>query len=176
MGALPLALPGLIPAGFEIAWGKTLMLWGTGLAAAGQLQAGRAAESEAQSRQNIANYNAAVMEQEAKARETKSLFEQQQQAKRARRVKGTLTARIAKAGGLGSPVAADLAAEQAAELELENLLIGYTGQVGAQQALSQAQLDKVQGRLFAQKGVTKRRASEIGAGATLLTGFGTTFA
>ena len=175
MGALPLALPGLIPAGFKIAWGPTLASWGAGISAAGQLQAGRAAEAEAQSRQNIANYNAAVMAQEAKARETKSLFEQQQQAKRAIRAKGALTARIAKAGGLGSPVAADLAAEQAAELELENLLIGFEGQVGAQRALSQAELDRLQGRVSRQKGRTLKQASRIGAGATLLTGFGTAF-
>lgn len=174
-GPLALALPWAIPAGSAIAWGPTLALWGTGIAAAGLLQAGREAEAETQSAQNIANYNAAVMEQEAKARKQKSLYEQQQQAKRATRVKSTLKARIAKAGGLGSPVAADLAAEQAAELELENLLIGYEGEIGAERALSQAKLDRLQGRLYAQKGRAAKKAGYIGAGATLLTGFGTAF-
>lgn len=150
-----------------------LLIGGTVVSALGQLQAGAAAEAEMQSAQNIANFNAAVMDREAEARRQKATFEQQQQAKRAARVKSALTAGIAAAGGLGSPVAADLAAEQAAELELENLLIGYEGEVGAQQALSQAELDRLQGRLFRQKGKTLRQASYFRAGSTLLTGFGT---
>ncbi len=151
----------------------TMLIIGTSVMAAGQLQAGAAAESEAISAQNIQNYNAAVQEQQAEALRTKATFEQQQQAKRAARVKSALTARIAKAGGLGSPVAGDLAAEQAAELELENLLIGYEGQVGAQRALSQAELDRLQGRLSRQKGKAARQASFFKAGGTLLQGFGT---
>jgi len=148
---------------------------GTTIAAAGQLQAGQIAQAEAQSAQNIANYNAAVMEQEARAIRQKATFEQKRQAEEATRIKSALTARLGAAGGLGSPVAADLAAEQAAEMELENLLIGYEGEVGARRALSQAEMDKLSGRMAKRRGEAARRASYVKAGTTLLTGFGTIF-
>lgn len=141
----------------------------------GVLQQGRAAEAEAQSAQNIANYNAAVQEREAKALRAKAGFEQRRQAKRGERVKGSLIAALGAAGGLGSPVVADLAAEQAAELELENILIGYEGEIGAERALSQAQLDRLQGKIYKQRGKTLKQASYFGAGTTLLKGFGEAF-
>lgn len=147
----------------------------TALSAAGQIQAGRVAEAQSKSAQNIANYNAAVQEREALALKQKAAFESKRQAKRAARVKSRLRAALGAAGGLGSPVAADLAAEQAAELELENLLIGYEGEIGAQRALSQAELDRLQGKLYRQKGKAARQASYFRAGSTLLQGFGTAY-
>lgn len=127
------------------------------------------------SAQNIAEYNAAVAEQEARAVREKAAFGQKRQAKRAVEIRSALTAKVATVGGLGSPVAADLAAEQAAELELENLLIGFEGEVGAQRALSQAELDRLQGRLARQKSKAAARAANIQfgtqVGTTLLTGF-----
>ena len=144
-------------------------------AAAGQIQAGRVAAAQGRSAQNIAEYNAAVQEQEAKALRAKATFEQIRQAERAERIKGTLTARLAKEGGLGSPVAEDLAAEQAAELDLENLLIGFEGEVGARRALSQAEIDRLSGKVAKQRGKARRQASFLKAGGTLLTGFGEAF-
>ena len=152
-----------------------LIVAGTTISAAGAIQAGRVAEAEGKSRQNIAEYNALVREREAEALRQKAGFESKRQAKRAARVKGALTAALGAAGGLGSPVAADLAAEQAAELELENLLIGYEGEVGAQRALSRAELDRLQGKLYRQKGKAARQASYFRAGSTLLQGFGTAY-
>ena len=150
----------------------TLIAIGTGVMAAGQIQQGRVAEAEAKSAQNIANYNAAVQAREAEAIRQQVGFESKRQAKRAARVKSTLTAELGAAGGLGSPVAADLVAEQAAELELENLLIGYEGEIGAQRALSKAELDRLQGKLYRRRGKAAREASYYRAAGTLLTGFG----
>lgn len=152
-----------------------LIAGGVGLAVAGKVQEGRVARAEGKSAQNIANFNAAVQEREAEAERQKARFEQTRQAKRGVRVKSAQRAAIATAGGLGSPVAADLAAEQAAELELENLLIGFEGEVLAKRAESQAELDRLQGRLFKKRGKNIERAKQIGAGTTLLTGFGSTF-
>lgn len=153
----------------------TMLIVGAGVKAAGALQKGRAAEAQAESARNIAEYNAAVQEREAQAIRQKGAFEQKQQAKRGARIKSALTARIAAAGGLGAPVAADLAAEQAAELELENLLIGYEAEVGARRALSQAELDRLSGRVARQRGKVAKRAARFEAGTTLLTGFGEAF-
>ena len=150
----------------------TLLLIGTGVAAAGAIQSGREAEAQGRSAQNIAEYNAAVQEREALALKQKAGFESKRQAERGARIKSALTVKIAAAGGLGSPVAVDLAAEQAAELELENLLIGYEGEIGAQRALSKAELDRLQGKLYRQKGRAAQKASYFRAGSTLLQGFG----
>jgi hypothetical protein len=150
----------------------TLLVIGTGVMAAGQIQAGREAAAQGKSAQNIANYNAAVQAREAEALRQQAGFESKRQAKRAARVKSTLTAELGATGGLGSPVAADLAAEQAAELELENLMIGYAGEIGAERALAKAELDRLQGKLYRQKGKAAQKASYFRAGSTLLTGFG----
>jgi hypothetical protein len=191
------ATTGLFGAGGQFAAAQAiptiLAIGGTGLAAAGQIRAGReeaaaakfagrVAETEAISAQNIANYNAAVQRREAEAIKQRTRFGQKRQAEKAKRVKSALVSKIASAGGLGSPVAADLAAEQAAELELENLLIGYEGAVAESRALSQADLDELSGRLARGRGRTARetygiraktvrRAAYRGAGTTLLTGF-----
>lgn len=145
---------------------------------------GAAAERAAgESAQNIANYNAAVAEQEAKAERIRAGFAQKRQAKKAAAIKSALEAKLGQAGGLGSPVAADLAAEQAAELELENLLIGYEGETAARRAENQATLDRLRGKLAKQKGKAAGRAANIrfatqiatmpygSEGKTLLTGF-----
>ena len=153
----------------------TLLVIGTGVMAAGQIQQGRVAEAEGRSRQNIAEYNAAVQAREAEAIKQQAGFESKRQAKRAARVKSALTAELGAAGGLGSPVAADLAAEQAAELELENLLIGFGGEVEAGRAETQAELDRLQGKLYRRRGKAARKASYFRAGGTLLTGFGTAY-
>ena len=132
-----------------------------------QLSGAAGLKAEGESAQNIANYNAEVAEQEAAAVRMKAKFEQIRQAKRAERIKGALTADIAKAGGLGSPVAADLSAEQAAELELENLLIGYEGEVGAKRAESQAILDRLQGKLAKERGRSAASQANIQFGLQL---------
>lgn len=167
------ATAGLFGVGGKLALAQTLTTVGTGVAAAGQVAAGRAAEVEAESARNIANYNAAVMEQEAKAVRQKATFEQQRQAKRAARIRSTMQARIGVTGAVptrGAPLLAT--AEQEAELELENLLIGYEGEIGARRAISAAEQERLKGRLAVQRGEAAKRAGYFRAGTTLLTGFG----
>ncbi len=117
--------------------------------------------AEGKSAQNIANFNAAVALQEAKAQRAKAGFAQKRQAKRGVQIKSALIAKLGAAGGIGSAVAADLAAEQAAELELENLLIGFEGEILAGRAESQAELDILQGKIAKRRGKTAARAANI---------------
>lgn len=152
---------------------QILAVLGIAAAVGGKIQAGRVASAEGKSAENIAKYNAQVQEREAQAARQKARFEQLRQAKRAEGIKGATTARLAAAGGLGSPVAADIAAEEASELELENLLIGYEGEITAKRAESQAQLDRLQGKLYRKKGQAEAQAQYIKAGTTLLQGFNT---
>ena len=133
------------------------------------LSGASALRAEGKSAQNIANFNAAVAEQTGRAAKTRAGFAQKRQAETAARTQSALTAKIAAAGGLESPVAADILAEQASESELENLLIGFEGEVAAQQAETQAELDKLQGRLSRAKSSAAARAASIGFGTQLAT-------
>lgn len=145
---------------------------GAGVGVAAAVQAGKAAETEAESQRTLALFNARVQERRAEEERTRAKFAQQRQAEEAARAKSALRARIAKAGGLGSPVAEDLAAEEAEESDLENLLIGFEGEARARLALSQADIDRFNAKLARQRGKTAVRASRIQAGASLLQGFG----
>ena len=116
------------------------------------------------SEQRIAEFNAQVAEQEAKAALLRSGFDQEQQAKEAEKIKSRVQANIGAAGGTGSPVAVDITKEQASELELENLLIGFEGEVAARRAGTQADLDRLQGSLALQKSKSAARRANIGFG------------
>lgn len=144
---------------------------GLGLQAYGQYQQGRVAEAEGKSAQNLANYNAAVEERRSKEIESKTKLDLGRQAEEARRVKSSMKASVAKAGGIGSPVFDELSADQANELELDNLLIGYEGRKAAAQARSQAAFDVMQGKISREKGRNLRNAAYMKSGTTLLTGF-----
>ncbi len=133
------------------------------------LSGASALRAEGKSAQNIANFNAAVARQTGVAAKAKAKFGQKRQAESAARTKSALIAKIAVGGGLDSPVTADIIAEQAAELELENLLIGFEGEVAAQQAESQAQLDLLQGRLSKAKGKAAARSANVQFGIQLAT-------
>ncbi|KKL91424.1 hypothetical protein LCGC14_1894850 [marine sediment metagenome] len=143
------------------------------------LSGAKGIRAEGKSAQNIANFNAEVSRQQAEAERIAAGFEQERQSKAAEKAKSRLRAQLGAAGGTGSPVAFDLTAEQAAELELENLLIGFEGEVRAGRAETQAQLDTLQGQLAKQRSKNLARAANIGfgtqvvsLGAPFLTGFG----
>lgn len=133
------------------------------------LSGAKGLRAEGKSAQNIATFNAAVAEQQATAARARAKFAQKRQVKRGEEIKSAQLAKIGAAGGVGSLVAADLAAEQAAELELETILIGFEGEVEARRAESQAELDRLSGRLAKQRGKAAARAASIGFGTQLAT-------
>lgn len=154
-----------------------LLLGGIGLQTASMIQAGRAAEAQAEGEEAMAEYNARVAEQQAKATELKTKFDQRRAAERAQRILGTLRAGLGGAGAIseeGAPLA--LITEQAEELALENALIGYEGQVRAGQFRSQAGLYGMEAQLAGSRAKAAMPAAYLGAGGTLLTGFGTMMA
>lgn len=136
-----------------------LMVGGIGLSAFGQVQAGRQAEA-------TANYNAQLQERQAQANEQRASIASGRQASEAARKMSSLRASMGAAGvkeTSGTPLA--ILGEQARESSLENLTIGYEGQIGAEQKRQEAAMTRTQGR-------SRRTAANIGAGSTLLTGFG----
>jgi len=137
-----------------------------------RLSGAEAARAEAQSAQNIANFNAAVAEQQAKAERIRAGFAAKRQAKRGEQIKSKLRAALGKTGAridVGTALAVE--EEQAAELELENLLIGFEGEVLARRAMTQAELDRLSGRLAIERGRNLAAQRNVQFAATLLTGF-----
>jgi len=151
-----------------------LLLAGAGLSAAGTIQQGRVAKAQAKGEQAMAEYNAKVSEQSAKAVEMKTAFDQQRQAKFSQRVLGTLRARLGGSGAAtyeGAPVEA--VSEQASELSLENALIGYEGQIEAGRFRSQGTLYGMEGKIAGMRAKNAMTGAYLSAGGTLLTGLGT---
>lgn len=132
-----------------------------------ELSGAKGLRAEGKSAQNIANFNAEVAEQKAKAELLRSEFDQQQQAREAEVIKSRVQANIGEAGGLGSPVAIDIEFEQAEQLELENLLIGFEGEVKSQRLKSEATLQRLQGELDRQAGKNAARRANVGFGVQL---------
>jgi hypothetical protein len=146
---------------------------GMGMGAMGQAAAGQAASAQAKGQQAMANYNAAVAQQQARATEQATLYKQQKAADAAARQQGAMRASLGASGAVpteGTPLL--LQSKQAAESQLDNLMIGYQGQVAAAQQRSQAGLDTMQAGIYGQQASAASQAGMIGAGSTLLTGFG----
>jgi hypothetical protein len=178
----PLALPLMIA-------GVGLQAMGIIGAARGEAAAGAAAAAEqqaaaaqAQSQQAIANYNAQVKENEARAIEQRTAYEQQKQAEEAERRMSTLQAGLGEAGAVttaGTPLL--IQAKQASEFELSNLMLGYEGRTEAAAAKSEAELQRYYGKMggwqagvYQQRAKYEKAAGRMRAGTTLLTGFGQT--
>ncbi len=143
------------------------------------LSGAKGLRAQGANQQRIEEFNAQVSESQARGEEARAAFNQQQQAKEAERIKSRIQANIGAAGGTGSPVAVDITAEQARELELENLLIGFEGEVKSQRLKQSATLSRLQGQLAKAGGKTAARRANIGfglqlasVGSSFLTGFG----
>lgn len=145
-----------------------------GLQATGQIQQGRAARKAGSDAFKMGLFNQQVQEREAQAIEQKAKFDQLQQEKEARRIRGSLRTQLAASGAeLGVGATAALESEQLAKLELENMLIGFEGRKGAARARRQGEMDVIAGRQAKRRGKAAERASRIKAGTTLLTAFAT---
>jgi hypothetical protein len=140
-----------------------LMLAGVGMQAYGQYQAGQEAAA-------TAKYNQQVKEREAQAAEQRAMVESRKQAQAAARKMSEIRAGLGASGAIttaGAPLS--IVGEQALQSELENLEIGYEG-------LQEGTKLRAEGEMIRREGRAARSAARIGAGATLLTGFGTAFA
>jgi hypothetical protein len=144
--------------------------------AGGQIYSGMQANAQGKSAQNMAEYNAAMQEREAKQVERKTAMEQRLQAESADRAMSTTRAGLGMSGAVsteGSPLL--IQAKQASESELENLMIGYEGREQATSLREGAALSRMEGKIARKKGKSSMYSSFIGAGSSLLTGFGTAY-
>jgi hypothetical protein len=108
-------------------------------AAAGPVFSGIAQNAQQRGEMKMDQYNARVMEQQAKATELKTQFQQQRDAQASKRVMSSMEARAGASGAIstsGAPLLAQ--AQQASELSLQNQMIGYEGMIEAARARTQA--------------------------------------
>jgi hypothetical protein len=149
------------------------LIGGAVLGAGGQVYSGMAANAEGKSAQNMANYNASLSEREAKMTEQKTAIQQKQQMEDAERRKSTMIANMGASGVVGtSGTPLLIQAQQAEQDELQNLMIGFSGAEEARALRSGATLQRLEGKQARAKGKAERTGAFIGAGGTLLSGFG----
>jgi isopentenyl diphosphate isomerase/L-lactate dehydrogenase-like FMN-dependent dehydrogenase len=144
--------------------------------AGGQIYSGMAADAEGKSAENMGKYNAALGEREAKAIEARTTVKQRLQAEEADRRMGTLRANLGASGAVttvGSPLM--IQSTQAIQDEYDNLMNGYAGREEATAARAGAALELMKGKIARKAGKNKKYASYIGAGSSLLLGFGMAF-
>lgn len=146
---------------------------GSIITASAQLQAGREAEAQGYSQQNIQNYNAATLINNALSEKGAALFNQQHQAEQGARQVGTIRASAGVSGArMDSNAIVAAVAEQSQNNELDNLLMGYESLVKQRQMQTQAEQAKRYGASLAAAGVSAKKASYWQATATVLQGFG----
>ncbi len=132
----------------------------TGTASAGISVHG--AREQGKSAKEAAEFKATQARKKAKAIRAKGRFEQKRQAEQAERVKGAQRVAGAATGGRGQAVTLALA-EQALELERDNVLIGFSATKTANEL-------EVQGDLESFAGSQSLYASRIKATGSLLQG------
>lgn len=150
-----------------------LLIAGTGIAVAGQIQAGKAAEAQAKSEQDILNFNAEQKIKEAEAEREAARVAAKKFEERGRRLLGTQRVALAKGGVLstvGTP--ALLLEETAQELEAERIDILTEGFARAQFRVSEAVGLRFQGVSARARGKALKRGAQLAATGTLLTGLG----
>jgi len=143
---------------------------GTGIAAYGQYQSGKQAQSQAKAQAAWHSYNAKVAQREKESQDAANLFASKQQKKKAEALLSRQRALIGASGVEmeGSPllVAEDTAAELA--MEAENLRL--TGQRKSQAYASQSILDISKASAAKSAAAGYGKAAVIGAGSSILQG------
>lgn len=147
------------------------------LQAFSQVRAGQAQAAQLKAKQRMTLYNAKIAEADAAAARRKTDFEQTRAALEAEQIAGRLRVRQGASGArtdVGSPLL--IRAQQWAESELDNFLIGLEGRTRVSRFESEAALERVQADVYGQSARNARRAGYLGAGTTILGGLGSMYA
>lgn len=146
---------------------------GLGLQAFGQIGQGMSASAQAKGQAAVAEYNAKVAEQQAAAQRQATQYRQRKLAEEAKRYGSGMRAAMGASGAVsttGTPLL--IQATQAAEDELDQLMLGYEGEIQARRSESQAGAERLQAGIYKKQAKNARLAGMIGVGTSLLTGFG----
>jgi hypothetical protein len=122
------------------------------------------ADRQSRVEQRLAERNATIADNAAKARLLKARFDSQRASQEGEEIIGGLTTQLAKSGArldTGAPIA--LLAEQAGELDLDQTLISAAAHDEASQFTDRATMLRFAGRMARRKGKNLRMASVFAA-------------
>jgi len=139
-----------------------LMVVGTTMSAVSTYQQAKAAS-------DAAKYNAELARQQAETIEKVGELEKEKLERRKRQILGQQRAAYAQAGvrvGSGSPL--EVMADTAAQIELDIAAQEYNTRIGISRARTKAEIQEMYAKQY-------KRAGLLGAGSTLLTGYGQAF-
>lgn len=143
------------------------------VSAVGAIQQGMAAQAQAKSAQDAANYNATIKRQQAASELQQSNAREEQQRRGTRQVLGQQRAALAQAGiGLGGS-ALDIEEQSADRAELDALTMRYEGDLRAKGLLAAAEGAEYEGRAAISAGKNAMTGAYLSAGASLLSAAGT---
>lgn len=149
------------------------MIAGTAVSAVSAVSQGMAANAQAQSQANAAQYNATIAEQNASSALAAASANEDAQRRKTAGEMGRLRAGLAENGiGLDSGTATDLTEQSAMNAELDALNIRYGGQQQARAYKTQAALDVQQAQASKASGQAAMTAGFLTAGASALNGYG----
>ncbi len=147
---------------------------GTAIGAYAKIEAGKQAERDAKAQQVLANRNALIAEQQAKAALERAKEEAKQFEKEGEALLGEQQVALAKGGVLttiGTP--AILIEETEKELEADKLAILKEGFLAESFGLSQAENLRFEGRIARARGKAAKSGSRLAAAGSILSGLGT---
>lgn len=152
------------------------LLMGAGILLSGlsQYKAGQAKAQEYQMERQQALYNAQMADMDARAAQQKVNFEQLRQLMESEQIMGTMRVQQAASGArtdVGTPLL--IRAQQWAELELDNFLIGLEGRTQKTRYEQEAAFQRIQARYYSQAAKSAKKAGKLGAASTILGGFAT---
>ena len=149
-----------------------LIVGGTGLAVAGQIQQSQAAKAAKKDAANISEYNARVAEQEGKAARLKSEAEADKQQRAGAALQAEQQVQFGKAGvtGRGSPLT--VKTQTAKELELDRQMLIREGFEAEKFAQSKAAGSRLQASSYRTQAKNIGRAGILSATGTAIGGFG----
>ncbi len=148
------------------------LVGGTVLSGIGSIMGGQANAANLQSQQNAANYNAQLYNQQAEQASATAVAQANQQQERAKQALGRQRAAIAESGiGFGG-TGGDLIEDSAYNAEEDRQNILYQGLLQNQAYTAQSAQSTYAGQVAGSQVDSALTSGYIGAGASLLSGFG----
>ena len=142
----------------------------------GQVKESNARRKAANADAEMSEFNAGVMEANARAVEQKMKFDQIVAQKKGQQAMGRLRAKLGASGAVmdeGAPL--NLVVEQAFQTELQDALIGLQGQTEAAEYRSEAQAARMGAAVSRTRATNATTAGWINTGTSLLSGIGSMY-
>lgn len=148
----------------------TLMIASTAVQAVGAIQAGQAAQEEANARAQANIYNAKVKEMQAGIARQQADAREEQQRRKGRQLLGAQRAAIAESGVGFMGSALDIAEESSTRAELDALTIRYEGELESKGLLADAEQERYESKVNVMAGKNAMAGAYLSATGAILSG------